>query len=164
MVLLDILASSDNNVQTASEKLISMGYTKRDFIPPKISHRTDHEAAHAAAAAKRAADAIIALQPKVYTADEKATIQAHMKEKFPQLAERIILMALESVNYAEDRAIQILYIVQEEDELHAKKNAAAAAAAANAAMQTVGGHDAEVTLCAVDGVQAKVDDAGTDDR
>ncbi|XP_014103040.2 uncharacterized protein [Bactrocera oleae] len=162
MVLLDILASSDNNVQTASEKLISMGYTKRDFIPPKISHRSDHEAAHAAAAAKRAADeAIKPLQPKVYTAEEKATIQAHMKEKFPQLAERIILMALESVNYAEDRAMQILYIVQEEDELHAKKNAAAAT---DAAMQSVSGLDAEVILgAAADGMHATVGGTGADD-
>nr|XP_014103041.1 uncharacterized protein LOC106627441 isoform X6 [Bactrocera oleae] len=162
MVLLDILASSENNVQTASEKLISMGYTKRDFIPPKISHRSDHEAAHAAAAAKRAADeAIIPLQPKVYTAEEKATIQAHMKEKFPQLAERIILMALESVNYAEDRAMQILYIVQEEDELHAKKNAAAAT---DAAMQSVSGLDAEVILgAAADGMHATVGGTGADD-
>ncbi|XP_011205880.2 uncharacterized protein LOC105227986 isoform X3 [Bactrocera dorsalis] len=153
MVLLDILASSDNNVQTASEKLISMGYTKRDFIPPKISHRSDHDAAHAAAAAKKAAEeTIVPLQPKIYTAEEKATIQAHMKEKFPQLAERIILMALESVNYAEDRAIQILYIVQEEDELHAKKNAAAAAAATDVAMQSASAHDAEVILGAADGM------------
>ncbi|XP_011195587.1 uncharacterized protein LOC105220781 isoform X4 [Zeugodacus cucurbitae] len=164
MVLLDILASSDNNVQTASEKLISMGYTKRDFIPPKISHRADHEAAHAAAAAKKAGEeTIIPLQPKVYTAEEKATIQAHMKEKFPQIAERIILMALESVNYAEDRAIQILCIVHEEDELHAKKNAATAAVAADVAMQSVSGHVAEVILSAVDGVQARADGSGADD-
>ncbi|XP_050333043.1 uncharacterized protein LOC126761134 isoform X3 [Bactrocera neohumeralis] len=164
MVLLDILASSDNNVQTASEKLISMGYTKRDFIPPKISHRSDHEAAHAAAAAKRAAEeTIIPLQPKIYTAEEKATIQAHMKEKFPQLAERIILMALESVNYAEDRATQILYIVQEEDELHAKKNAVTAAAATDAAMQSTSGHDAEVILGAADGMHGPGVGAVADD-
>ncbi|XP_039964888.1 uncharacterized protein LOC120777559 isoform X4 [Bactrocera tryoni] len=164
MVLLDILASSDNNVQTASEKLISMGYTKRDFIPPKISHRSDHEAAHAAAAAKRAAEeTIIPLQPKIYTAEEKTTIQAHMKEKFPQLAERIILMALESVNYAEDRATQILYIVQEEDELHAKKNAVTAAAVTDAAMQSTSGHDAEVILGAADGMHGQGVGAVADD-
>uniref|UniRef100_A0A0K8UWJ4 CUE domain-containing protein n=1 Tax=Bactrocera latifrons TaxID=174628 RepID=A0A0K8UWJ4_BACLA len=164
MVLLDILASSDNNVQTASEKLISMGYTKRDFIPPKISHRSDHEAAHAAAAAKRAAEGTtITLQPKIYTAEEKTTIQAHMKEKFPQLAERIILMALESVNYAEDRAIQILYIVQEEDELHAKKNAATAAAATDAVMQSASGPDAEVILGAADSMHGPGGAAAADD-
>ncbi|XP_053953911.1 uncharacterized protein LOC128860410 isoform X2 [Anastrepha ludens] len=121
MVLLDILASSDNNVQTASEKLISMGYTKRDFIPPKTTHRFD-------AAKKPGNETIIPLRPKEYTTEEKATIHAQLKEKYPQIAERIILMALESVNYAEDRAVQILHIVQEEDELQAKKHSAEAAA------------------------------------
>ncbi|XP_054735097.1 uncharacterized protein LOC129242471 isoform X2 [Anastrepha obliqua] len=120
MVLLDILASSDNNVQTASEKLISMGYTKRDFIPPKTTHRFD-------AAKKPGNETIIPLRPKEYTTEEKATIHAQLKEKYPQIAERIILMALESVNYAEDRAVQILHIVQEEDELQAKKHSAEAA-------------------------------------
>lgn len=48
-----------------------------------------------------------------------------LKEKYPQIAERIILMALESVNYAEDRATQILQIVQDEDEQRAQKQASA---------------------------------------
>ncbi|EDW33199.1 GL24668 [Drosophila persimilis] len=45
-------------------------------------------------------------------------------KKYPQIAERIILMALESVNYAEDRATQILQIVQDEDEQRDQKHAA----------------------------------------
>ncbi|XP_067643073.1 uncharacterized protein [Eurosta solidaginis] len=122
MLILDILASSDNNVQTASEKLISMGYTKRDFIPPKTTHRFDAEAAKAKAAKNPGDETIIPLRPKEYSAEEKAAIHAHLKEKYPKIAERIILIALESVNYAEDRAIQILHIVQEEDELQAKKH------------------------------------------
>ncbi|XP_012158151.1 putative GPI-anchored protein pfl2 isoform X2 [Ceratitis capitata] len=161
MVLLDILASSDNNVQTASEKLISMGYTKRDFIPPKTTPRADHEVgAHAATAAKRTGDeTIIPLRPKEFTAAEKEAIQAHMKEKYPLIAERIILMALESVNYAEDRAMQILHIVHEEDELHAKKNAATAAAAAgpggDVALQSLeGASAAEILSAGHDGVDA----------
>lgn len=44
-------------------------------------------------------------------------------EKYNKIAERIILMALESVNYSEDRAIQILQIVQDEDDSQAKKDA-----------------------------------------
>lgn len=49
-------------------------------------------------------------------------MEALLKEKYPQIAERIILMALESVNYAEDRATQILQIVQDEDEQRTKKH------------------------------------------
>jgi len=33
-LLLDILANADNNVQFASEKLISLGYTKREMQQP----------------------------------------------------------------------------------------------------------------------------------
>jgi len=50
-------------------------------------------------------------------------VQTLLKEKYPQIAERIILMALESVNYAEDRATQILQIVQDEDEQREQKQA-----------------------------------------
>lgn len=50
-------------------------------------------------------------------------MEALLKEKYPQIAERIILMALESVNYAEDRATQILQIVHDEDEQRNKKHA-----------------------------------------
>lgn len=38
-----------------------------------------------------------------------------LKTKYPKIAERIILMALESVNYTEDRAMQILQIVEKEE-------------------------------------------------
>lgn len=52
-----------------------------------------------------------------------SAVEALLKEKYPQIAERIILMALESVNYAEDRATQILQIVHDEDEQRNKKHA-----------------------------------------
>lgn len=37
--ILDILAGSDNNVQKASEKLLKMGYEKRDISAPRVSLR-----------------------------------------------------------------------------------------------------------------------------
>lgn len=43
MLLLDILANADNNVQKASEKLSSMGYEKRDTTAPKPTNRTREE-------------------------------------------------------------------------------------------------------------------------
>lgn len=43
------------------------------------------------------------------------SVKNHLKEKYPQIADRILLMALESVNYAEDRAVQILQIVKDEE-------------------------------------------------
>lgn len=43
MLLLDILANADNNVQKASEKLQSMGYQKRDSTTPKLPTRGREE-------------------------------------------------------------------------------------------------------------------------
>lgn len=50
-------------------------------------------------------------------------MKIRLQEKFNDIAERIISMALESVNYSEDRATQILQIVHDEDECRAKKEA-----------------------------------------
>lgn len=65
-LLLDILANSDNNVQSASEKLISMGYVKKDFVPPKVSNRQKEEQQK-----KLSDEKVIPLRPKEYTAEEK---------------------------------------------------------------------------------------------
>ncbi|XP_043648473.1 uncharacterized protein LOC122616945 isoform X4 [Drosophila teissieri] len=120
-LLLDILANADNNVQFASEKLISLGYIKRDMQQP---HRPNNRPPDLNQDQKAGGDqggVHIPLRPKEYTEEEKTKMQTLLKEKYPQIAERIILMALESVNYAEDRASQILQIVQDEDEQRAQQ-------------------------------------------
>ncbi|XP_017038076.1 uncharacterized protein [Drosophila kikkawai] len=122
-LLLDILANADNNVQFASEKLISLGYTKREMQQP---HRPNNRPPELAPDQQTGGDQgtkHIPLRPKEYTEEEKTKMQTLLKEKYPQIAERIILMALESVNYAEDRATQILQIVQDEDEQRVQKQA-----------------------------------------
>ncbi|XP_034657128.1 uncharacterized protein LOC117894279 isoform X3 [Drosophila subobscura] len=119
MLLLDILANADNNVQFASEKLISLGYTKREMQQPHKPNNRPPEHPNGDLVTQH-----IPLRPKVYTEEEKVKMQTQLKEKYPQIAERIILMALESVNYAEDRATQILQIVQDEDEQRDQKHVA----------------------------------------
>jgi hypothetical protein len=42
-LLLDILSNSDNNVQKATEKLIAMGFEKRDTPPPRLTTRKKEE-------------------------------------------------------------------------------------------------------------------------
>ncbi|PNF27643.1 hypothetical protein B7P43_G15406 [Cryptotermes secundus] len=42
-LLLDILSNSDNNVQKATEKLIAMGFEKRDTPPPRLTTRKNEE-------------------------------------------------------------------------------------------------------------------------
>ncbi|XP_032574089.1 uncharacterized protein LOC6616411 isoform X4 [Drosophila sechellia] len=122
-LLLDILANADNNVQFASEKLISLGYTKRDMQQPHRPNNRPPDLNQDLEAGGDQGGVHIPLRPKKYTEEEKTKMQTLLKEKYPQIAERIILMALESVNYAEDRATQILQIVQDEDEQRAQKQA-----------------------------------------
>lgn len=120
-LLLDILANSDNNVQKASETLIAMGYVKRDVVaPPKLTLRPEVKPNDTEA---DESNKIIPLRPKVYTEEEKHQMKIRLQEKFKEIAERIISMALESVNYSEDRATQILQIVHDEDQCRAKKDA-----------------------------------------
>ncbi|KAH8379264.1 hypothetical protein KR009_003976 [Drosophila setifemur] len=122
MLLLDVLANADNNVQYASEKLITLGYTKREMQQP---HRPNNRPPDLTQNQQPGGDEgvrHIPLRPKEYTEEEKTNMKTLLKEKYPQIAERIILMALESVNYAEDRATQILQIVQDEDEQRAQKH------------------------------------------
>lgn len=49
------------------------------------------------------------------------TVKQKLEQKFKSIEERIIIMALESVNYSVDRASQILKIVQEEEETKIKE-------------------------------------------
>ncbi|XP_068141921.1 uncharacterized protein [Drosophila tropicalis] len=121
MLLLDVLANADNNVQFASEKLISLGYTKRDMQQPHKPNNRPPQLAGEDPNGTGEDKTVqhIPLRPKEYTEEEKANMQSLLMEKYPQIAERIILMALESVNYAEDRAVQILQIVQDEEEQRA---------------------------------------------
>lgn len=43
-LILDVLCNSDNNVQKASEQLVSCGYEKKDTTIPKMSMRKKDEA------------------------------------------------------------------------------------------------------------------------
>lgn len=39
-IILDVLAMTENNIQKASEKLLEMGYEKKEMTPaPRLSHR-----------------------------------------------------------------------------------------------------------------------------
>lgn len=67
-LLLDILANGDNNVQIASEKLISMGYEKRDTTAPKLTNRNREEQVMRD---RKIAENTPPPQPKIRTNEEK---------------------------------------------------------------------------------------------
>nr|XP_029734829.1 uncharacterized protein LOC109399363 isoform X3 [Aedes albopictus] len=116
-LILDVLANADNNVQSASQQLIKLGYEKREqSANQRGSSRKGSEKdaqSQSAADAKRAESQTPTPKPKSH--DEKKKIKARLQAKYKDIAERIILMALESVDYSEERAKQILNIVIQED-------------------------------------------------
>ncbi|XP_055620100.1 uncharacterized protein LOC129764720 isoform X2 [Toxorhynchites rutilus septentrionalis] len=113
-LILDILANADNNVQTASQQLIKLGYEKREQLPTQRgSFRKDSEKEQQSGDVNRSDTPTPPAKPK--TQDEKKKIKTRLQAKYKDIAERIIMMALESVDYSEDRAKQILNIVIQED-------------------------------------------------
>lgn len=83
MLLLDILANADNNVQFASEKLISLGYAKRDMQQP---HRPNNRPPHLDADQKSGNEQgvqHIPLRPKEYTAEQKTDSERQFLISFP---------------------------------------------------------------------------------
>lgn len=136
-VILDVLAMVDNNVQRASEHLKGMGFEKKEMTPaPRLSHRKKEEHQPKKEVAEPTPP------PKPKTADEKKKcetcaivkailnltsrcfsvklrLQSQYKESIP---EKIISMALESVDYSEEKALRILDIVLQEDKDSKKKS------------------------------------------
>ncbi|XP_026736158.1 uncharacterized protein LOC113499797 isoform X3 [Trichoplusia ni] len=100
-LILDILANKDNNVQKASEELIGMGFTKKETVVAQKKEQTPVP------------------QKKVVTimktTAEKNELKEKLQSKYSGIAERVISIALESVEYNEERAEQILNAVLQEE-------------------------------------------------
>ncbi|XP_045542006.1 uncharacterized protein LOC106717087 isoform X1 [Papilio machaon] len=109
-LILDILANKDDNVQKASEELISMGFTKKDT---SIQKKKDKET-------PKPVKKVVTIMK---TSEEKMQLKQKLQKKFNTVAERVISIALESVDFNEERAEQILTaVVQEEDAPKVTKN------------------------------------------
>ncbi|XP_069679128.1 uncharacterized protein [Periplaneta americana] len=113
-LLLDILSNSDNNVQKATEKLIAMGFEKRDTPPPRLTLRKKEEEQQKLAQEHRSATPTP--PPRMKSLEEKQKMKARLQEKYPDIPERVITIALDSVDFDEERASQILNIMVQEEE------------------------------------------------
>ncbi|CAK1554689.1 unnamed protein product [Leptosia nina] len=103
-LILDILANKDNNVQLASEELISMGFNKKETI---INQN------------KKEVETPLPVKKNVTimkTTEERNKIKESFQKKYSSIAERVVSIALESVDYNEERAEQILDAVLQEDQ------------------------------------------------
>ncbi|XP_058054615.1 muscle M-line assembly protein unc-89 isoform X6 [Anopheles bellator] len=113
-LILDVLANADNNVQSASQQLLKMGYDKREQpVPQRSSSRKGTGTSQTADDERK--EEPKTPTPKLRSPEEKKKIKARLQTKYKDTPEKIILMALESVDYSEDRAKKILNIVIQED-------------------------------------------------
>ncbi|CAL7945777.1 unnamed protein product [Xylocopa violacea] len=108
-MLLDILEQSENNVQKASEKLIDLGYEKRNPTVPKSARRKEEEQT------KNEQQTAPTPPPRMKSLEEKNKIKARLMEKYKSVPERVIMLAMDSVDYDEERAIHILDIMVTEE-------------------------------------------------
>ncbi|XP_076751442.1 uncharacterized protein LOC143423770 isoform X2 [Xylocopa sonorina] len=108
-MLLDILEQSENNVQKASEKLIDLGYEKRNPTVPKSARRKEEEQI------KNEQQSAPTPPPRMKSLEEKNKMKARLMEKYKSVAERVIMLAMNSVDYDEERAIHILDIMVTEE-------------------------------------------------
>jgi len=112
-LLLDVLANSENNVQKASDRLVKMGYVKRETpSAPRLHAKKKEE--------ERLAEKRTPLPkpPPIQTEAEKEALRNKMKDKYEKkfdIPERILFMALESVLYDEDQANNLITAMIEDD-------------------------------------------------
>ncbi|XP_050584838.1 uncharacterized protein LOC126919531 isoform X3 [Bombus affinis] len=107
-MLLDILEQSDNNVQKASEKLIDLGYEKRNPTAPKSLRKKEEEQVNNE-------QTIPTPPPRMKSLEEKNKMKTRLMEKYKSVPERVIMLAMDSVDYDEERAIHILDIMVTEE-------------------------------------------------
>ncbi|XP_011632469.1 uncharacterized protein LOC105424110 isoform X3 [Pogonomyrmex barbatus] len=109
-ILLDVLEQSDNNVQKASEKLIDLGYEKRNpTLPARALAKKKEE--------ERVQDEQTAPTPppRIKSLEEKNKLKTRLMEKYKNLPDRVVMLAMDSVDYDEERAMYILDIVMAEE-------------------------------------------------
>nr|XP_022915668.1 uncharacterized protein LOC111425694 isoform X3 [Onthophagus taurus] len=123
-VILDVLTSNENNIQKASDTLKGMGYERRD--PVKLLQQQEAEAKREEEEKARQNEAVetieILLIPKIKTPEEKDRIKISLQEQYKDITEQVITIALESVEYDETKACQILQIMVQEDADNKEEN------------------------------------------
>lgn len=109
-VLLDMLEQSDNNVQKASEKLIELGYEKKNPTGPSknASSKPKEEKVEIPRPTPTP-------PPRMKSFEEKSKMKDRLLDKFKSVPERVILLAMDSVDYDEERASHILDIMVAEE-------------------------------------------------
>ncbi|BES98836.1 Hypothetical protein NTJ_11652 [Nesidiocoris tenuis] len=117
-VLLDTLCSADNNVTHATERLINLGFNKKDTPPPRVSLKKKEAAEEAAEIPKKPPP-----PPREKSDEEKMKIKERICRKHKDLAERVVSIALDSAAYNEETAETILSLMMAEKPKKSKESA-----------------------------------------
>ncbi|XP_064213117.1 uncharacterized protein LOC656340 isoform X2 [Tribolium castaneum] len=129
-VILDVLYNNESNIQKVSEILIDMGFNRKDTVKAaQQKMETKIEEKRIEEVKKNEPPPP---PPKIKTKEEKAALKEEMKKKYADVPEHLIKIALESVDFNESRAIQILEIIVQED---TDKKAAESAASSSSEVQ-----------------------------
>ncbi|XP_054274241.1 uncharacterized protein LOC128994050 isoform X4 [Macrosteles quadrilineatus] len=107
-VLLDTLSSSDNNVHRATQTLQSMGFDKRATPPPRVCLQKQTPSTQSAPPVPQHSP-----PARMKSVEEKQEMKVRLREKHPDVAERVVSIALDSVDYDETKADQILTMADE---------------------------------------------------
>ncbi|KAJ8919882.1 hypothetical protein NQ315_006411 [Exocentrus adspersus] len=119
-LILEVLQNQENNIQKATDALKEMGYSKKDTVKvaqqkmeaKKEEKRKEEEVKEAKAPSP---------QMRIKSLEEKENMKKELQAKYKDVAEHLISIALESVNFDENRANQILQIMIQEDTQAADK-------------------------------------------
>ncbi|XP_066148142.1 uncharacterized protein [Euwallacea fornicatus] len=112
-IILECLQNNDNSIQMTSEKLSEMGYSKKEKMKPATptSKSKTEEKKEVSVEKTKTPN----LPVKTKTMEDKEKIKQNLRDKYADVQEHLIAMALESVNFDERRANEILKIMKEED-------------------------------------------------
>ncbi|XP_050312117.1 uncharacterized protein LOC126747488 isoform X2 [Anthonomus grandis grandis] len=115
-VILECLQNNENSIQKTSDTLREMGYSKKDTVkPPETPKPESKTEGTTSKVAVEAAKATPSPAPKRASSEDKQTMKKKLQEQYADVPEHLISIALESVNFNEDRARQILTIMKQED-------------------------------------------------
>lgn len=112
-VILECLQNNDNNIQMTSEMLKEMGYSRKETLrtaSPKIEPAVVLNEGESVARAATPPPV-----PKMKSKEEKQQMKVKLQQQYADVPEHLISIALESVNFDENRANQILQIMKQED-------------------------------------------------
>ncbi|KFM57416.1 hypothetical protein X975_20412, partial [Stegodyphus mimosarum] len=113
-VLFDVLNNCDNNAQEASNRLIGMGYSKRDtpITRPNISQLVRKPSLEIPRPPPTPERPVIVIPP---SASDKLQLVSRLQEQFPAVSRTLVNMALDSSSYNEERAKQFLAAMTPQD-------------------------------------------------